>query len=202
MFQRIFRKVRGRFSKNLCSSTQTQAFKAVNDLEELAQEEVPLAAFAAATGLDRCASYNRLVKPDGHVQEFTLQKSFRGSLARCTRSVTDPLNRRGSVASTGSDGDCFPSPGGGPGGPHRGVPPLAAGPGLQPLENRTGSNGLLSPSLPALSGSSQASPKYRSSPFPESPESRKESSPDADQRLILSPSISESSESRPRFPSH
>jgi len=78
MFQRIFRKVRGRFSNYLCSSTQTQAFKAVNDLEELAQEEVPLAAFAAATGLDRCASYNRLVKPDGHVQEFTLQKSFRG----------------------------------------------------------------------------------------------------------------------------
>jgi len=81
IFQKVFRKVRSRFSNDLdARHAGNMGYKAVHDLTpDLQDEEVPLAAFAAATGLNRTSSYAKLVKPDGKCQEGFLNGSFRGS---------------------------------------------------------------------------------------------------------------------------
>jgi len=60
-------------------------------------EEVPLAAFAAATGLNRASSYAKLVKPDGKCQEGFLNNSFRGSCSNLMRTASEKsIQRSGS----------------------------------------------------------------------------------------------------------
>lgn len=63
IFQRVFRKVRGRFGKEMDAQNAGQiGYKAVVADAHLEDEQVPLAAFAAATGLNRAPSYAKLVK--------------------------------------------------------------------------------------------------------------------------------------------
>jgi len=99
-FQRIFRKVRGRWSKE----TQNAAHMGYTEVlvYDDEHEEVPLAAFAAATGLNRASSYAKLVKPDGKCQEGFLNNSFRGSCNNLVRGGSEGVKKSYLGAASGN----------------------------------------------------------------------------------------------------